>query len=165
MKILKADPERIHLDGKTGIFVRALAEGRPSSVDIACLDRESLSDWLRSRGGKNEWAESVVLKLLGHDGRPRGPVSPGTDACTSESFTGGFYIDAEKREASRLLATCAERDAEMGRLDAEIKRLRDENERYAAVHKQLQAELDRRDVSADRTLPAAAARARGMGES
>jgi hypothetical protein len=66
MKVLKTDPERMHLDDKTGIFVRALVDGRPQSVDIACLDRESLHDWLRSRGGKNEWAENVVMQLLGH---------------------------------------------------------------------------------------------------
>jgi len=68
MKVLKTDPERMHLDDRTGIFVRAIVDGRPASVDIACLDKASLHDWLRSRGGQNEWAENVVLQLLGHNG-------------------------------------------------------------------------------------------------
>ena len=71
MNVLKADPARMHLDDKTGIFVRALVDGRPQSIDIACLDRESLHNWLRSRGGDNPWAESVVLQLLGH--QEKGP--------------------------------------------------------------------------------------------
>lgn len=51
----------------TGIYVRALnSAGRMESADIARLDRESLKRWLRSRGGQNEWAEAVVLILLGH---------------------------------------------------------------------------------------------------
>ena len=67
MKVLKTDPARLHLDDNTGIIVRALVDGRPASVDIACLDKESLHDWLRSRGGNNEWAEHVVMLLLGHE--------------------------------------------------------------------------------------------------
>ena len=67
MKALKADPARMDMDDSTGIFVRALVDGIPQSVDIACLDKESLHDWLRSRGGNNPWAESVVFKLLGHE--------------------------------------------------------------------------------------------------
>lgn len=76
---LKIDPKRSSLgstkDGfryypltdPTQIFVRAQGEdGTWHSVDIACLDRESLLRWLRSRGGSNEWAESVVLILLKH---------------------------------------------------------------------------------------------------
>ena len=66
MKVLKADPARMHLDDKTGIMVRALVDGLPESVDIARLDRQSLLDWLRSRGGDNDFAEHVVLLLLGH---------------------------------------------------------------------------------------------------
>jgi len=51
----------------TGIFVRAQTpEGRMVPVDIWMLDRKSLLTWLRSRGGKNEWAEAVVTTLLGH---------------------------------------------------------------------------------------------------
>jgi hypothetical protein len=66
MKITRADPERMDLDGSTGIYVRAIVDGMPRSVDIACLDTESLLGWLRSRGGSNPWAEHVVLMLLGH---------------------------------------------------------------------------------------------------
>lgn len=51
----------------TGIYVRALGASGWGSFDIAELDTESLFAWLRSRGGANRWAESVVLILLGHD--------------------------------------------------------------------------------------------------
>ena len=56
----------------TGIYVRAKrgeARGgeRWGSHDIVVLTKESLQAWLRSRGEKNEWAESVVFTLLGHE--------------------------------------------------------------------------------------------------
>jgi len=52
---------------ETGIYVRAInSDGKWDSVDIADLDRPSLMFWLRSRGGENLWAESVVAMLLGH---------------------------------------------------------------------------------------------------
>jgi hypothetical protein len=56
-------------DGQgTGIFVRAQRKstGRWASVDICELDTVSLVTWLRSRGERNDWAESVVCMLLGH---------------------------------------------------------------------------------------------------
>ena len=52
---------------KTGIFIRAKVEEKWGAVDIADLripDREIL-EWLRSRGGKNVWAENCILLLLG----------------------------------------------------------------------------------------------------
>lgn len=53
--------------GETGILVRAQRQdGRWDSVDIVELDAASLREWLRSRGGDNPWAESVVAMLLGH---------------------------------------------------------------------------------------------------
>ena len=55
-------------EGETGIFVRAQdADGRWHNADISMLDLASLRRWLRSRGGENRWAESVVELLLGHD--------------------------------------------------------------------------------------------------
>ncbi len=67
MTDLKVDPSRVGI-GQTGIYVRALnAEGRWDSVDIAELDKASLLDFLKSRGGDNPWAESTVLILLGHE--------------------------------------------------------------------------------------------------
>jgi hypothetical protein len=65
---LLIDPARHDaLHGITGIYVRAKdPDGRWGSFDIAELDRPSLDVWLRSRGGENEWAESVVAILLGH---------------------------------------------------------------------------------------------------
>lgn len=51
----------------TGIYVRATLNGRWGSYDVGDLSASSLFDWLRSRGGKNEWAENVVSILLNHD--------------------------------------------------------------------------------------------------
>lgn len=62
------DPERSVVMPRTGIYVRAkLGEHGPMvNADIAWLDTDSLTRFLRSRGGDNPWAESVVLALLGH---------------------------------------------------------------------------------------------------
>jgi len=68
MSDLVTDSKREGLHAETtGIPVRAKnQEGRFKPVDIAELDRDSLHRWLRSRGGKNLWAENTVLQLLGH---------------------------------------------------------------------------------------------------
>ena len=63
---LHIDPARRFKFGVTGILVRALDGTVWVSADIADLDRESLREWLRSRGGDNPWAEEVVAMLLGH---------------------------------------------------------------------------------------------------
>lgn len=64
---LRVDPDREgRLHEATGIYVRALHDGRWISADIAELDQPSLHAFLRSRGGDNPWAESVVEILLGH---------------------------------------------------------------------------------------------------
>ncbi len=63
---LNIDPARRGMEN-TGIYVRAKDEGKWQSVDIVYLDKASLLRWLRSRGGDNKWAESVVGVLLGHD--------------------------------------------------------------------------------------------------
>ena len=61
--------EKEKWDDTTGIYIRALSpDGSWESVDIALLDKESLLSWLRSRGGKNEWAENCVGAMLGHVG-------------------------------------------------------------------------------------------------
>lgn len=64
---LKIDPAR--KDGaRTRILIRAQGpDGKWQNADIYDLDADSLRTWLRSRGGKNLWAESVVGILLGHD--------------------------------------------------------------------------------------------------
>jgi hypothetical protein len=60
-------PEKEPARHVTGIYVRAsVPDGGFDSVDIWCLDRDSLMRWLRSRGGANEWAENTVAVLLGH---------------------------------------------------------------------------------------------------
>jgi hypothetical protein len=64
---LKADPKRVGNRGETGIYVRAELKGKWESVDIIDLERDSLLEFLRSRGGKNLWAENIVAILLGHE--------------------------------------------------------------------------------------------------
>jgi hypothetical protein len=67
---LRIDPQRADLADnfpRTGIFVRAKDQtGKHQSVDIALLNKASLLALLRSRGGRNEWAENTVGLLLGH---------------------------------------------------------------------------------------------------
>lgn len=68
---LRVCPDRSSINrnmhGTTGVYVRARGDGdKWGSYDIAELDRSSLHRWLRSRGGKNLWAENTVLILLGH---------------------------------------------------------------------------------------------------
>lgn len=71
MKVLKVDPARMDRP-TTGIYVRALdVDGKPGTIDINCLDKESLHHWLRSRGGDNPWAEHVVALLLDHSEEPK----------------------------------------------------------------------------------------------
>lgn len=71
MMDLRADPMRIAMLAKgmiepTNVYVRALREGKPASVDICELDKMSLTTWLLSRGGDNPWAVNTVGILLGH---------------------------------------------------------------------------------------------------
>jgi hypothetical protein len=61
---LRVAPDRPDLG--TGIHVRAFDGQQWLAADIGRLDPESIARWLRSRGGANLWAESVVLHLLGH---------------------------------------------------------------------------------------------------
>lgn len=65
----KVDPARWQQKERwqTGMHTRALdPAGNWRSVDIAVLDSESVLAWLRSRGGRNPWAEQAILYLLGH---------------------------------------------------------------------------------------------------
>lgn len=63
----KVDPKRVRDEvGETGVVVRATLEGVWGAHDIALLDGPSLFAWLRSRGGRNPYAENVVGHLLGH---------------------------------------------------------------------------------------------------
>ena len=66
---LTRDPNRSNGEmQETGIFIRVQnADGSWGNADIAELDKASLLGFLRSRGGCNEWAENVVMALLGHD--------------------------------------------------------------------------------------------------
>lgn len=67
---LKTSPERegeACLHGLTGIFVRAVGkDGKWGAYDIAELDAESLTAWLKRDGGDNPWAENTVRILLNH---------------------------------------------------------------------------------------------------
>lgn len=78
---MKIDEKRYALHAgeryATNIFVRAQHDdGSWESVDIWVLDRGSLLEWLRSRGGNNVLAENVVGVLLehGHLHGGEGPV-------------------------------------------------------------------------------------------
>lgn len=64
----RVDPNYDQRGAVTRIFLRARTDaGHWVSCDIGELDRDSLHRWLRSRGGKNLYAENVVLVLLGHE--------------------------------------------------------------------------------------------------
>lgn len=67
-KSLTIDPFRKNDQAdRTGIYVRAQdKDGNWGNFDIAQLDGPSLLAWLRSRGGENPWAETVVATLLDH---------------------------------------------------------------------------------------------------
>jgi len=65
----KTDPsrenERMH--GLTGIFVFAIGkDGERDAFDIAELDADSLTAFLKKDGGDNLLAENCVRVLLGH---------------------------------------------------------------------------------------------------
>lgn len=63
----------------TGIYVRALREGRWDNADIFELDIESLREWVRSRGAVSEWAMGLIEHLLLHPRDERcGAVNPRT---------------------------------------------------------------------------------------
>lgn len=67
MDDLIIDPRRANIGiPPTGIFIRAKYNNEWGNYDITQLDAPSLLKWLRSRGGKNEWAENTVGLLLGH---------------------------------------------------------------------------------------------------
>ncbi len=61
------DPER-GAATPTGIMVRAceVIDGCKAwgSHDIAYLTRDSVLEFLRSRGGQNEWMENVILLVM-----------------------------------------------------------------------------------------------------
>lgn len=70
MSDLRTDLRRQHdfADDPTGIYIRAIgADGRWGTYDIAQLDRDSLVEFVRSRGAVTTWALHIVLILLGHD--------------------------------------------------------------------------------------------------
>jgi hypothetical protein len=64
------DQSRIGTFTPTGILVRAYQVVDGCKVwgnhDIAYLAKTSLIDFLQSRGQKNEWAEQIVLLIMGH---------------------------------------------------------------------------------------------------
>jgi hypothetical protein len=63
----RVDPARRDRHNSTGFYVRAKDGDNWASANIAELDADSLYRFLRSRGGDNRWAESVVFGLLDHD--------------------------------------------------------------------------------------------------
>ncbi len=65
---LKVAPDRLkeRYEDATGIYIRAKADEKWGSYDIAQLDKDSLLLFLRSRGGDNPWAEDCIGIMLGH---------------------------------------------------------------------------------------------------
>ena len=66
---LRTAPDRQNeqMHGATGIFLRAIGQdGRWGSYDMAELDAESLTAWLKRDGGDNALAENCDRILLGH---------------------------------------------------------------------------------------------------
>lgn len=68
MSKMYADSSRKEYHGATGIFVRAhsRADDKIGNYDLAELEKDSVVTFCRSRGEKSEWAEGIVLLLLGH---------------------------------------------------------------------------------------------------
>ncbi len=55
------------MHGATGIYIRAIGQdGRLGSYDMAELDAESLTQWLKRDGGDNKLAENCVRVMLDH---------------------------------------------------------------------------------------------------
>lgn len=66
---LRTAPDRQNeqMHGATGIFLRAIGKGgRWGSYDMAELDADSLTTWLKRDGGDNLLAENCVRILLGY---------------------------------------------------------------------------------------------------
>ena len=66
---LRTAPDRQNeqMHGATSIFLRAIGQdGRWGSYNMAELDAESLTAWLKRDGGDNALAENCVRILLGH---------------------------------------------------------------------------------------------------
>lgn len=66
---LRTDPERENerMHNLTGIYVFAIGQDdQLGPYDIAELDAESLTAFLRRDGGSNPLAENVVRNMLGH---------------------------------------------------------------------------------------------------
>lgn len=68
-EMARIDERRVRADPMdTGINTRALGlDGKWGSYDISLLTCESLLRFLRSRGGRNQFAEATVLLMLGHE--------------------------------------------------------------------------------------------------
>lgn len=50
-----------------GLLVRVKNGPGWDVADAYALTRESLLRWLRSRGGKNLWAENIIMDIMGYD--------------------------------------------------------------------------------------------------
>jgi len=67
-EIPRVDARRVPCKSPTGILWRALDEnGNFDNCDIATLTCDSLIRFLRSEGGRNVFAEGIVLRILGHE--------------------------------------------------------------------------------------------------
>ena len=88
---LRTAPDRQNeqMHGATGIFLRAIGQdGRWGSYDMAELDAESLTAWLKRDGGDNALAENCVRILLGHpqiQANVQGEPRRGLDSTNSQA--------------------------------------------------------------------------------
>lgn len=77
-EIPRVDPSRVKREA-TGIYTHALAaDGKYDDCDISHLTCDSLIRFVRARGGRNVFAEGLVLQILGHEipEHMRAPVRP-----------------------------------------------------------------------------------------
>lgn len=67
MKDLRVDKNRAGLVPETGIYVRAIGlDSRWGTYDMAELDKESLAEFVRSRGDVPDFAVGIIEILLDH---------------------------------------------------------------------------------------------------
>lgn len=83
-KIPRVDIRRVPCQRVTGITTNALDEtGHYNEVDISMLTCDSLIRYVQSRGGRNVFAEGLVLRLLGHE-LPEHMAAPSRPSTTKD---------------------------------------------------------------------------------
>ncbi|QGJ88936.1 hypothetical protein PBI_TEAMOCIL_85 [Microbacterium phage Teamocil] len=102
---MRTDPERAALADATGVYVRAQRpDDRWDSVDMAELDRESLIEFVKSRGPVTDWARDLVLLLLGHSRDGLDYSTAPTDAVRQASCGGTFWYRLDEHGGIHITA-------------------------------------------------------------